>query len=140
MISKASSDTALDVIAESPRKAILENPAVTAGMSRIAVNEGNTQTEGPFRNLKIDLTAPKTNLLKGESTVLHIQVLGLEGVKGPVPMTLTASGVITMEGGATQQIVITPSQVGSNGSYVTTRKITGSEAGGWTATATVIIR
>src|SRR5712691_9696338 len=43
-----------------------------------------------------------------------------------------------MEGGLYQPLIIQPSQVGADGGYSTTRGITGLQAGGWTATATVV--
>jgi hypothetical protein len=55
-----------------------------------------------------------------------------------VPLTITYRGVIIMEGGPYQPLVIQPSQVSSDGRYTTTRGITGVQAGGWTATATVV--
>jgi hypothetical protein len=86
----------------------------------------------------VKLTAPKTDLLRGEKTTLTVQVTGLEGIKQPVPLTLTYGGVIVMEGGPYQPLVIQPSQVGADGRYSTTRGITGIQAGGWNANATVV--
>ena len=124
--------------AESPRKLVVDNPINVFGPIQIQVNEGNTETKGTFRNVGVNLTAPKTNLLKGESTELHIEVQGLQGIKEPVPLTLESHGVITMEGGMFQPLVIQPSQVGADGRYTTTRRVTGVQAGGWEATATVV--
>jgi hypothetical protein len=45
-----------------------------------------------------------------------------------------------MQGGVYQPMMIQPSQVGSGGIYTTTRDITGVQAGGWGATATVVTR
>lgn len=126
------------VLAESPREVIVSSPADIIGSSELSVKEGDKETRGAFRNLKLDLTAPKTSLLKGESTELRIEVQGLEGLKQPVPLTIQSSGVITMVGGNYQPLVIEPSQVSADGRYVTTRGITGVQTGGWTATATVV--
>ena len=125
------------VLAESPRQIVVAAPTNVVGATQIQVKDGSAETTSPFRNLKIDLTAPKTSLLKGESTELHVQVEGLEGLKTPVPLTLEAHGVITMVGGLFQPLTIQPSQVGADGRYSTTRGITGVQAGGWEATATV---
>jgi hypothetical protein len=126
------------IVAESPRQAIFKAPTNVTGPMEIRVNEGTTETKAPFRNLGVDLTAPKTSLLKGESTELHVEVIGLQGLKEPAPLTLTFRGVIKAEGGPYQQLVIQPSQVGADGRYSTTRMITGVQAGGWAATATVM--
>jgi hypothetical protein len=129
----------LQILAESPRKAVFENPSKEVGPTQITVKEGTTQTTGNFRNVGVNLTAPKTSLLKGESTELHVEVQGLEGIKEPVPLHLTKGGVVTMQGGDSQTMSIQPSQVQSNGTFTTTRKITGVETGGWSATATVVV-
>jgi hypothetical protein len=104
----------------------------------MTVKEGDKQSTGNFRNVGVNLSAPKTSLRRGESTELKVEVQGLEGIKEPVPLTLKSQGVITMTGGNYQPLTIQPSQVGGDGSYATTRGITGLQAGGWTATATVV--
>jgi hypothetical protein len=127
------------LIAESPRQAVFTAPENVAGPMELHLTEGNTRSTGTYRNVKVNLTAPKTSLLKGESTELHCEVSGLQGLTAPVPLTLESHGVITMVGGTYQPLVIQPSQVGADGRYSTTRGITGVQAGGWGATATVMI-
>jgi hypothetical protein len=129
---------ALELLAESPRKAVFQNPSNVVGPTQITVKEGTTQATENFRNLGIDLTAPKTSLLREETTELKIEVHGLEGIKQSVPLTIESSGVITMAGGTYQPLMIQPSQVGADGRYSTTRTVTGVKAGGWSATATVV--
>jgi hypothetical protein len=126
------------VIAESPRKAVVTAPSNTTGPMEIRVMENGVQTSGNYRNVGVNLTAPKTSLLKGESTELHVEVNGLQGLTQPVPLKLESHGVITMVGGNYQQFVIQPSQVGADGRYTMTRGITGVQTGGWTAIATVV--
>ena len=126
------------LIAESPRKCVLTAPTNFTGPVEITLKEGNKETKGTYRNIGVNLSAPKTNLLKGESTTLTIQVSGLQGIKEPVPLTLESHGVIAMEGGMFQPLMIQPSQVGPDGRYTTTRGITGVQTGGWTSTATVV--
>jgi hypothetical protein len=125
-------------IAESPRKAVFRNPSDVTGPIELTLNEGNRETKGTVRNVGVNLSAPKTNLLKGEKTELKVEVSGLQGIKEAVPLTLESKGVITMEGGPYQPLVIQPSQVSADGRYSTTREITGVQAGGWGATATVV--
>lgn len=125
-------------LAESPRKAVFAAPTNATGPTELRLTEGNTQSTGSYRNVGVNLTAPKPSLLKGESTTLRVEVKGLEGLKQPVPLTLECTGVITMAGGIYQPLVIQPSEVGADGSYTTTRGITGVQPGGWGATATVV--
>lgn len=126
------------VLAESPREIVVASPSNISGPIEIAVKEGDKETKGSYRNVGVNLSAPKTNLLKGEKTELRVEVNGLEALKQPVPLTITYGGVIVMEGGPYQPLLIQPSQVSADGRYTTTRGITGVEAGGWTATATVV--
>ena len=126
------------LLAESPRKAVFQSPTDVTGQTEVTVRDGDKQTTGNFRNLGIKLSAPKTSLMKGESTELKVEVQGLEGIKQSVPLTIASQGVITMTGGNYQPLTIQPAEVGADGSYSTTRGITGLQAGGWTATATVV--
>ena len=124
------------VIAESPRKLVVETPGNVVGPSEIKVTENGTTARGAFRNLKIDLTAPKTSLMKGESTELHVQVNGLEGITQPVQVQVRneSPSNINLNGGNTQNIVIQPSQVKMDGSFNWTTNVTGIGNGGFQIT------
>lgn len=126
------------LLAESPRKAVFSSPVNVTGPIQVTVKDGGMQTTGNYRNVGVDLTAPKTSLLKGESTELRVQVNGLEGIKEPVPLTLECKGVVTMTGGNYQPLTIQPSEVGADGRFTTTRTVTGVQTGVWEATATVV--
>jgi hypothetical protein len=128
----------INPIAKSPRKCVFEAPTNVTGPIELYLKEGNIQTKGEYRNVGVNLSAPKTSLLKGERTTLTVQVSGLQGIKQPVPLTLDSTGVIVMEGGPYQPLVIQPSQVGADGRYTTTRGITGVQTGVWGATVTVV--
>jgi hypothetical protein len=130
--------TDFTVLAESPRQTVITPPSNIIGPIRIRVKEGTTETIAPLRSVGVKLSAPKTNLRRGESTQLMVEVSGLQGIKEPVPLTLESQGVITMTGGNYQPLTIQPSQVAADGSYSTTRGVTGVQAGGWSATATVV--
>jgi len=127
------------LIAESPRKAVFTASSNVTGPIEITLTEGNTKATGTYRNVGVNLTAPKTSLLKGESTELHVEVNGLQGITQPIPLHLTKGGVVTMQGGDVQTIRIPPSDVNAYGTYTTTRTITGVQAGAWNATATVVV-
>jgi hypothetical protein len=138
-----SSNTSLsggfELIAESPRKAVFRAPTDTTGPTEIQLHEGNTQTTGHYRNVGVNLSAPKTNLMKGESTSVTIQVTGLQGITEPVPLHLVKTGVVNMQGGDVQTASIRPSDIGSDGTFTMTRTITGQQTGGFNLTATVVV-
>jgi hypothetical protein len=129
----------LQPLAESPRKCVLAAPTNVTGPIELYLKEGNKETKGTFRDVGVNLTAPKTSLLKGESTELHVEVNGLQGITEPIPLHLTKGGVVTMQGGDVQTIRISPSDVNAYGTYTTTRTITGVQAGAWNSTATVVV-
>ena len=135
----AQDSSGLQVIAESPRKAVFIAPTDITGPIDLHVTEGKTQTTGTYRNVGVNLSAPKTSLLKGESTTLTIQVSGLQGIAQPVPLHLVKGGVVSMQGGDVQTMSIKLAEVQSNGTFTTTRAITGVQAGVWSATATVVV-
>ena len=60
----------------------------------------------PISKLGINLSAPKLNLIRGETTTLHVVVLGLGGVAGDQSLDLqnTSPSVIRMSGGDRQHI------------------------------------
>jgi len=127
------------LIAESPRKAVFEAPPNLVGAVELKLTEGPTEKTSEFRNVGVQLSAPKTNLTRGEKTVVTIEVSGLAGIIKDVPLQLDSKGVITMEGGSFQNLRIKPEEVGVDGRYKTNRTITGLQAGGFNVTATVVV-
>jgi len=129
----------IPVLAESSHKAVFRAPTRVTGLTEIVVNERGQETKGQYRSVGVNLSAPKTRLLRGESTTLTIEVSGLQGITEPVPLHLSKGGVVNMEGGDAQTVAIRPAEVQGNGIFKATRTITGLQAGGWNATATVVI-
>jgi hypothetical protein len=129
--------TACRIVAESPRKVVIQIPAEPVGPTTISIGEDKT-TSGPFRNIGIDLSAPKTNLMKGEKTTLGVQVTGLEGIANAVTVQMVTTGAVNMDGGNTQTVQISPSQVGPDGKASLTRTITGVQPGPFNVTANVL--
>lgn len=128
------------VLAESPRKCVFESPRNLTGPVEITLKEGSNETKGAYRNLGVRLSAPKTELLKGERTTVTVEVSGLEGIKQNVPLRLENRGVTSMDGGNFQNVQIRPTDVQPGGKYITNRTLTGQQAGAFTVTATVIVR
>ena len=122
------------VLAESPRQATLAAP-LSAGPTPVSVTENGRTTTGAFRNLKIDLSAPKTSLLKGESTTLTIQVSGLEGITQPQQISLVGSANISLSGGSSQVVNISPGDLDPGGAFHTTRQVGARVAGPFEITA-----
>lgn len=111
------------VIAESPRSCVVATTPQQNGPLNVTVNENGTTTEHKTHVLSIQLSAPKTDLLRGESTDLRVRVTGFEGLGEdayPIPIELTnlTPSIIQLEGATGNCISqgITQSQV-QNGQF-----------------------
>ena len=131
--------TTLPPLAESPRSLILRNASDSVGPTNIDVHENGVGMQCPFRNIGLNLSAPKLNLLRGETTTLHVVVVGLGGITGDQSLDLenTSPSVIRMAGGDRQPINIRASEVRPDGTYSMDRTLTGIMAGSFGVTATV---
>ena len=132
-------ETTLPPLAESPRSLIVRNASKSVGPTNIESRENGVGMQCPFRNIGINLSAPKLDLIRGETTTLRVVVLGLGGVAGDQSLDLENStpNVIRMSGGDRQHINIRASEVRPDGTYSLDRTLTGIMAGGFGVTATV---
>ncbi|MGB7202771.1 MAG: hypothetical protein WBD16_10940 [Pyrinomonadaceae bacterium] len=128
-----------EFIAESPRQAIITSPTDVNGPTQMSVAENGQNRTGPFRNIGVSLTSPKTNLLRGEKTTLSVQVSGLEGIQSNVPLQIVATGSANMSGGNTQTIEIRPVDISSAGNFTRAFELTGVQTGGFTVTGTILV-
>jgi hypothetical protein len=129
----------LNIIAESPRTMVAAAPANVSGPTSFQLNEGGVAVTAPCRVLALTLTAPKTNLTKGEHATLHVLVSGLDGLRQPIPLQLVNStpGVVSLAGGQTQLLTIAPSDVRPDHTYTADRDVTSLRPGGFTISAAI---
>jgi CHAT domain-containing protein/tetratricopeptide (TPR) repeat protein len=131
--------TILPPLAESPRSLIVRNASDSVGPNNIDVRENGVAMQCPFRNIGINLSAGKLNLIRGETTTLHVVVLGLGGMAGDHSLDLDnfSPSVIRMSGGDRQHVNISAAAVRPDGTYSMDRTLTGIMAGGFDVTATI---
>jgi hypothetical protein len=129
----------MPLLASSPGSIVALNKYTTPGMTQVEVNTGGVVTTREFRNLTLKVTADKLQLLKGETTIVHIVVAGLENLKAPAKMTIKASGVVTMGGGNLQTIAIDPAAVKADGTYTTAQTLVADSAGTFGVDVTVVV-
>jgi CHAT domain-containing protein len=131
--------TILPPLAESPRSLILRNASESLGPTNLEGHENGVGMQCPFRNLGINLSAPKLHLLRGETTTLRVVVLGLAGITGDQSLDVenTSPSVIRMNGGDRQHINIGAAEVRPDGTYSMERTLTGIMAGSFGVTGTV---
>ena len=126
------------VLAESPRKAIVQSPSEVGPLS-IHVQKGSATADGVVRNLGMNLSAPSSKLLKGEKTTLTVKASGFTDLKTDVPIRLVnhSVSVVGLEGGETQTIIVHPADVSPEGVYTVTRTVTARETGAFDVSAMV---
>lgn len=94
----------------------------------------NTRKGNP--NITVDVTATKTNLLRGESAIVTVTVKGIHQLKRVRWLWLEKQGVVSMEGGDAQAIKIRPEDVRPDGTFQVQRKVTGKQTGAFNVAAT----
>jgi hypothetical protein len=130
----------VELLSESPHKIVVTIPGQLAGPVKVRVKKGDHEAEETCRIINVNVTATKTNLLKGERATVTVKVTGLDGITQRIPLRLTSKGVINTQGGSLQLRWIHPQDVQRDGTYTTTITITGIQPGVFDLTATVITR
>src|SRR5207247_2805363 len=124
-------------LAESPRMRVMQNTFEVPGQTEIKYSEQGKEVTGPFQNIGVKVSAPKTSLLKRETEPLDVTCFGLQRIQQDVPLDVVTTGVVNMSGGNTQHFDIHPSDVRADGTYPRNFTITAQEAGTFSVTATV---
>lgn len=129
----------INVIAESPNALYFTPPSTHTGPSTIECNDKGKTTTARVNVINLELSAPKTNLRRGEKTQITVRVSGLEGLKENVPViiTNTSPSVITLEGGNTQPITVVPSKDAAAGVFTISRNILSMKNGSFSVSVTV---
>lgn len=132
----------VEVLAESPRKVVVQSPRDVVGPTEIEVKEANVVAKGEMNNFKVSLSADRTTLHKGEVATLGVRVSGIEGLQNPVPLILTneTPEVVNMQGGNYQALNITPPQTQEGGTYFIERSLTAIQTGGFNIRAQIELR
>lgn len=131
-----------EIIAESPRQSIIEIPKSTAaGKATIKIEEQNKKEEHKVNVAIINLTANKTNLLRGQKTRISVTVAGLENLdmeknNYQVELTNQSPGIVsfTKESGNTITKTIGQSSI-KQGKYEFTTGIIATTSGSFAVKA-----
>jgi hypothetical protein len=120
------------MLAESPRELVAASPPDMVGPVPIELQEGGARPQGGQLNLlRLTLTALRTTLSQGETTLLTVQVEGLQGLASDVQLVLRnqTPDAVQMEGGNTRLFVIRPEDVQPDGTVVVAVHLTGLQGG-----------
>lgn len=135
----------IPILSESPRSRVVWDRSTLIGPSQIKVGENGQTYQCPFHNVAVKMSAPNLNLKRGETTVMTVVVSGLASVKQDVPFELVnhSTAIVSMEGGNQQSNTIHAetaahaTDLKADGTYTTTRTLTGITPGRFTITGTV---
>jgi len=127
------------ILTQSPRKTVVESPRDVIGLTDIELTDGDVIVKGQYRSVALKLSADKLRLKKGEQTTLTVQVMGLQGLKEEIPISLENKSptVVSMEGGESQTVTVRPEEVDSEGIYTISRTLTGIQTGPFTISARI---
>ncbi len=130
----------IELLAESASRLYFTSTANHTGKSTVECKENGITQTSASNILKLDLSVDKTNLRRGQQTLFHIKISGLEGLEEKVPVTIqnTSPSVITLEGGNTQQIVVVPQKDAPLGALEITRTIQSQKNGNFSVSVTII--
>lgn len=107
------------VVAESPRRTLVEVPAGAVGASTLELQEGPARAAGPFRALRTALRLGKPSLAPGERTTLWLEIQGLADLEEELPVAVWSRRPerALLEAGPRQGLSIHPSEVQPGGVY-----------------------
>lgn len=132
-----------EVIAESNRMSIVQVPQeATAGVSNLKVEENNIKEEHKINIAKLNLSANKTTLRRGEKTTITVTVSGLENLdykKSNLKIRLENQSPQTIVFLKENNVIIKEINAESvkNGKYEFSTRISALMKGAYTVTATI---
>lgn len=133
-------DMPVDIIAESPTEVFFQSPEDISGPIDLELQEGDLIIEEEINIVDIEMSADRLSLLKGESTKVHVNIVGLEGIETEIPLTITnlSPGNVSLEGGITQEVIIYPENIPEDGNYLHTLDLKALQNGSFSVMASVI--
>ncbi len=116
------------IFAESPRACLALAPRTAEGQQTLELKEQGFTAVSPIQNVRVSLSAPKTTLLKGESTTVSVKVSGLAGVNpGLFPIPFQFSNLsptqITMGSGSAMSVSLIQPEAVKDGTWTSSTSI-----------------
>ena len=133
-------DSEVEILAESPREIFFKPPENISGPATIELTEGEYTLEEQTHVIRLDLSAEKLALQRGEETTVQVVVSGLEDLQEVVPLevsNLTPQN-IQMQGGDVQHFLITPADVNEAGTFELNLNVTALSTGGFSVSSSVL--
>ncbi len=137
----------VELLAESTRGAVFRAPVDLEGPQEIALREGDAEVTGTCNLVSLGLSAPRTDLMRGERTTVTAQVAGLAGLPPsafPVvfEMANRSPDVVRFEDREGQRLSdrLYPEDVGPGGTFTRRVPLAGIRVGSFVVSAFVFAR
>lgn len=99
-----------EIIAESPRMTVIDCPPGVTGPVAVTTADPMGTTNAKTNLVGILLSTPRTTLMRGEKTIVTLQVSGLEGLQHRLNVAVQASPSVSLQGGNMQTVAIDPAR------------------------------
>lgn len=121
----------VDPLAETSVAVFFNPPSEPIGLQSVSITDNGTTQDCMVRSAGLELWADKLDLLKGESTQLHLRISGLAGLPGIVFVALfnNSTTVVSMGQGNYQFFILDPKEVDPSGIVTYNRSLTGIRRG-----------
>jgi hypothetical protein len=110
-------DSRMNIVAETPSSLLFNPPSTLPGLHAVRITEGGNTFQRSVRTISIQLSVDQNELWKGESTGLHLKVLGLEGFEKTafVKLINLTTATIHLSGGNYRFFSVPPGDFGEEG-------------------------
>lgn len=123
-----------EVLAESPRQCIIQFPENASGKQTMELQEANQQKcTRSISGVDLHVSTGKLSLRRGEKTVIHVQVTGLQNLPDTAKLTLTnmSVDVVAMQPSNNFLVLLAPDSVAA-GNYENSFDVQSIKPGGFT--------
>jgi len=100
----------MEILAESPRQCIVLMPAAESKSHAVSIIENGKEIQKSIYAVNMNVSAGRLELQKGERTYVDVLVSGIQNLPASATLTVTnmTTGVVAMQGGEHQSIIISP--------------------------------
>ncbi len=116
-------------------------PDIQPGRTEVELFTPEWQESQMVNIVDLSLEAGQTDLLPGQQTAITVTITGLQGMQQIPDFTLenTTQDIISLDGGNSQIISISPDEIAENGTWQRTFIITGQRRGDFSVTSDLIV-
>lgn len=129
----------IPVVAESPGEIVTMVPENMSGRHELTIKEGDKTYSTEIGVVDLNIATNATNLRRGEHSVIHVNVTGLDDVGDPVTVFIENHTPmnISIAGGNYQEWIIDPSETGFDGIYHRDIDVTAISSGDFSVSAQI---